>query len=47
LYRSGLEANGYSTAEREIPIARFIALANNESAAEDVARRGAQWLVAS
>ena len=47
LYRSGLEANGYSTAGREIPIARFIALANNASAAEDVARRGAQWLVDS
>lgn len=47
LYRSGLEANGYSTEGREIPIARFIALANNASAAEDVAQRGAQWLVAS
>jgi alkanesulfonate monooxygenase SsuD/methylene tetrahydromethanopterin reductase-like flavin-dependent oxidoreductase (luciferase family) len=47
LYRSGLAANGHSTAGREIPVARFIALANNAHEAEEVARRGAQWLVAS
>lgn len=47
LYRSKLQSHGHSIAGRELPIARFIAIASTPREAEDVARRGAQWLVAS
>ncbi len=47
LYRAGLEAGGRSIAGREIPIARFVAIANTPREAEEVARRGARWLVGS
>lgn len=47
LYRERLEAAGYSIEGREIPMARFIAIAPNARAAEDTARRGARWLVGS
>jgi alkanesulfonate monooxygenase SsuD/methylene tetrahydromethanopterin reductase-like flavin-dependent oxidoreductase (luciferase family) len=47
LYRTGLEANGYSVAGREIPVARFVAVANSAREAADVARRGARWVVGS
>jgi alkanesulfonate monooxygenase SsuD/methylene tetrahydromethanopterin reductase-like flavin-dependent oxidoreductase (luciferase family) len=47
LYRTELEANGFSIDGREIPVARFIAIANSASEAEEVARRGAKWLVGS
>jgi alkanesulfonate monooxygenase SsuD/methylene tetrahydromethanopterin reductase-like flavin-dependent oxidoreductase (luciferase family) len=47
LYRAGLEAAGWSIAGREIPIARFVAIADTPREAEEVARRGARWLVGS
>jgi len=47
LYRAGLEAAGWSIAGREIPIARFVAIANTAREAEEVARRGARWVVGS
>jgi alkanesulfonate monooxygenase SsuD/methylene tetrahydromethanopterin reductase-like flavin-dependent oxidoreductase (luciferase family) len=47
LYRAGLEAGGWSIAGREIPVARFVAIANTHREAEDVARRGARWVVGS
>jgi alkanesulfonate monooxygenase SsuD/methylene tetrahydromethanopterin reductase-like flavin-dependent oxidoreductase (luciferase family) len=47
MYRERLEAAGYSFAGREIPMARFIAIAPTAREAEDTARRGARWLVGS
>jgi alkanesulfonate monooxygenase SsuD/methylene tetrahydromethanopterin reductase-like flavin-dependent oxidoreductase (luciferase family) len=47
LYRAGLEAGGWSIAGRDIPIARFVAIANTHREAEEVARRGARWVVGS
>jgi alkanesulfonate monooxygenase SsuD/methylene tetrahydromethanopterin reductase-like flavin-dependent oxidoreductase (luciferase family) len=47
LYRAGLEAAGWSIAGREIPVARFVAIANTQREAEEVARRGARWVVGS
>jgi alkanesulfonate monooxygenase SsuD/methylene tetrahydromethanopterin reductase-like flavin-dependent oxidoreductase (luciferase family) len=47
LYRTELEANGFSIEGREIPVARFIAIANSAREAEEVARRGARWVVGS
>tara|TARA_A100001037_G_scaffold6171_1_gene6216 strand:- start:22636 stop:23619 length:984 start_codon:yes stop_codon:yes gene_type:complete len=44
-YRGLLESHGHGWNDREIPIARFIAVAETESAAEEVARRGAAWTV--
>jgi len=47
LYRVELEAHGFSIGDREIPMARFLAVAKTAREAEEVARRGAQWLVGS
>ncbi len=46
-YRKELEAHGHTFAGRDIPMARLIALADTDQEAEEVARRGAQWLVGS
>lgn len=45
LYRHELESHGHTIAGRDIPIARFIAVAETDSAAEQIARTGAEWLV--
>jgi alkanesulfonate monooxygenase SsuD/methylene tetrahydromethanopterin reductase-like flavin-dependent oxidoreductase (luciferase family) len=45
LYRERLAAHGHSDAGREIPIARLLAVAPSEDKAEEVARRGAAWIV--
>lgn len=37
--------NGHQTADREIPITRFIAVADTDGEAEEIARRGAAWVV--
>ncbi|MCB1739453.1 MAG: LLM class flavin-dependent oxidoreductase [Gammaproteobacteria bacterium] len=42
-----LQANGHSSANREIPMARLIAVAATDREAEQVARRGAGWIVAT
>jgi len=46
-YRKKLEAHGHTIAGRDIPMARLLAVAETEQAAEAIARRGAQWLVES
>ena len=45
VYRARLEANGYSIEGRDLPMARFLAVAETAAAAEEVARRGAAWTV--
>jgi len=45
LYAQRLEQHGHSTAGREIPVARLIAVAESEREAEEVARRGARWIL--
>jgi alkanesulfonate monooxygenase SsuD/methylene tetrahydromethanopterin reductase-like flavin-dependent oxidoreductase (luciferase family) len=44
-YRKELEAHGHTIAGRDLPMARLLAVAESESAAADIARRGAQWMV--
>jgi len=46
-YRRTLEASGHSFAGRDIPIARLIALADSDAAAEEAARAGVQWIAGS
>jgi len=45
MYRMELEAQGHTFEGREIPMTRFIAVANTDAGAEEIARRGAKWLV--
>lgn len=45
LYRDTLAQHGHSYAGREIPIARMIAVAPTDAAAEAAARAGAQWTI--
>jgi len=47
LYQRELEAAGHPTVGRQIPMARLLAIAPTRAAAEETARRGAQWLVDS
>jgi alkanesulfonate monooxygenase SsuD/methylene tetrahydromethanopterin reductase-like flavin-dependent oxidoreductase (luciferase family) len=47
MYRKELETHGYSIAGRDIPMTRLIAVAETDAEAEDIARRGARWLVGS
>ncbi|MBV8185783.1 MAG: LLM class flavin-dependent oxidoreductase [Alphaproteobacteria bacterium] len=44
-YAQKLGESGYSDKGRDIPMARLLALAPTMSEAEEVARRGSQWLV--
>ena len=46
-YHEGLAAAGFSPNGRDIPMARFVAMAETDAKAEAVARRGAGWLTAS
>jgi alkanesulfonate monooxygenase SsuD/methylene tetrahydromethanopterin reductase-like flavin-dependent oxidoreductase (luciferase family) len=47
LYAERLAAGGFSAAGRDIPMARLIALAETDEAAEAIARRGADWILQS
>jgi alkanesulfonate monooxygenase SsuD/methylene tetrahydromethanopterin reductase-like flavin-dependent oxidoreductase (luciferase family) len=47
LYRDRLESHGHSIAERDLPMARFLAVAESDREAEDVARRGVEWVAAA
>jgi alkanesulfonate monooxygenase SsuD/methylene tetrahydromethanopterin reductase-like flavin-dependent oxidoreductase (luciferase family) len=47
LYRQELEAHGYTMGGRDLPMARLLAVADTDRAAEDIARRGATWIVDS
>ncbi|MDG2332757.1 MAG: LLM class flavin-dependent oxidoreductase [Myxococcota bacterium] len=44
-YRQALTGHGHDGAGREIPMARFIAVAESEAQAEEIARSGASWTV--
>lgn len=44
LYRSELEAGGYSICGRRIPMARLLAVAESDAAAEEIARSGISWI---
>jgi alkanesulfonate monooxygenase SsuD/methylene tetrahydromethanopterin reductase-like flavin-dependent oxidoreductase (luciferase family) len=46
-YGQRLSAAGYSPAGRDIPMARLIAVADDPARAQEVARRGAAWMVGS
>jgi alkanesulfonate monooxygenase SsuD/methylene tetrahydromethanopterin reductase-like flavin-dependent oxidoreductase (luciferase family) len=46
-YEERLSAAGHAIAGRDLPIARLLALADTAAEAEEVARRGAQWMVDS
>ena len=47
LYADKLAEAGFSDEGRDIPMARLIALGPTTAKAEEIARRGAQWLVDS
>lgn len=47
LYHDGLRAAGHDVASREVPTARLVAIGDTAARAEEVARRGARWLVDS
>ena len=47
LYGERLVASGFTSAGREIPMARLVAIAETRREAQDVARRGARWIVDS
>lgn len=44
-YRDELTANGHCADHRDIPMARFVAVADTDEAARRIAREGAEWLV--
>lgn len=46
-YKSELEAAGFSITGRDIPMARTIALADTQQEAEDIGRRGAEFMFGS
>ena len=46
-YAERLAAAGHSIAGRDLPVARLLALGDSARKAEEVARRGAQWIVDS
>jgi alkanesulfonate monooxygenase SsuD/methylene tetrahydromethanopterin reductase-like flavin-dependent oxidoreductase (luciferase family) len=47
LYADRLAAAGFSLAGRDLPVARLLALGASREQAAEVARRGAEWMVAS
>jgi alkanesulfonate monooxygenase SsuD/methylene tetrahydromethanopterin reductase-like flavin-dependent oxidoreductase (luciferase family) len=47
LYRRELAAGGHALAGRELPIARLVAVAESDAAAEDIARAGVRWVAGS
>ena len=47
IYCDSLRAAGHDPATREVPTARLVAIADSAAKAEQVARRGARWLVDS
>jgi len=46
-YKKGLESAGYSIAGRDIPMARTLAMGDTQREAEDVGRRGAEFMFGS
>jgi alkanesulfonate monooxygenase SsuD/methylene tetrahydromethanopterin reductase-like flavin-dependent oxidoreductase (luciferase family) len=47
IYRKEMEAHGHTITGRDIPMARLLAVAETDQAAEAIARQGAKWLVES
>jgi len=47
LYRTTLAANGFSAADRDLPVARLLAIGATRDAAIATAREGAQWTIDS
>lgn len=45
MYRQELEAHGHTIEGRELPMTRFLAVADTDAEAEEIARRGASWVV--
>ncbi|MEM7253538.1 MAG: LLM class flavin-dependent oxidoreductase [Pseudomonadota bacterium] len=45
LFYESLGAHGFSTGERDIPMCRFIAVADSDAEAETIARAGAGWVI--
>lgn len=45
LYREGLATAGHPVEDRQLPMARLVAIAESDAKAEEIARRGAQWTV--
>jgi alkanesulfonate monooxygenase SsuD/methylene tetrahydromethanopterin reductase-like flavin-dependent oxidoreductase (luciferase family) len=46
-YRQELEAHGHSIVGRDLPIARLVAIAESDAAAEATARAGVEWIAGS
>ncbi len=47
LWSDEMIASGHDPVGREIPISRLVAIGENRTEAEEIARRGAQWMVGS
>lgn len=47
LYREKLEQNGHTIEGRDIPMARFIAVADTDAEAAEIGRSGVEWLAAA
>jgi luciferase family oxidoreductase group 1 len=47
IYRKKLEENNHSIEGRDIPMARFIALADTDGEANEIGRSGVEWLAAA
>ena len=45
LYQRVMEANGHVVGDRDLPIVRYVALADTHAEAEDVARHSSSWTV--
>jgi alkanesulfonate monooxygenase SsuD/methylene tetrahydromethanopterin reductase-like flavin-dependent oxidoreductase (luciferase family) len=45
LYQEVMEANGHTVGDRDIPIVRYVALADTHAEAEEVARHSSSWTV--
>jgi alkanesulfonate monooxygenase SsuD/methylene tetrahydromethanopterin reductase-like flavin-dependent oxidoreductase (luciferase family) len=44
LYHATLEAHGHALAGRDLPVARLVAVADDDAQAREVARAGAEWI---
>src|SRR5262249_47452915 len=47
LYHQVMEANGHAVGDRDLPIVRYVALADTHAGAEEVARRSSSWTVSA
>jgi alkanesulfonate monooxygenase SsuD/methylene tetrahydromethanopterin reductase-like flavin-dependent oxidoreductase (luciferase family) len=45
LYQQVMEAHGHVVGDRDLPIVRYVALADTHAEAEDIARRSSSWTV--